>query len=203
MHSPIRKHGVLILADSSFPRPSSYYWRNRLSLASIQYTLTYYADLLCLRPCDRSLVHVLHIIAAPDSTLWLLSRRRMPLPSFPFVMAATTSVKKSAISARAAWRAFSFMKKVASDDWDWSELAQMLTSHLEHSPDHRSGIEHTAILVLVGCVAFWTSFAAITYIIWRKKSRAMRERIAALTWCLNEAEETIRLLSEGTHVKAW
>lgn len=177
-----------------------------------------YADSLCLNSCVCPSVHPpFYLSTYPGCTLKLPPRRRMPLPRFPFVAAATTSAKKTATSEHGGWRAFSFLKKVANDDWHWSALANMLSSHLEQSPDSRPGIERMGLIALGGCLAFWMALAAFTYFIWRRKSRAMRERIAVLTGynavlagtndvltrCLQDAEETIGQLSERTHVKAW
>lgn len=93
----------------------------------------------------------------------------------------------------------------------------MLTSHLEQRPDARAGIARMGLVALGGCLAFWAALAAMAYLIWRRNSRVMRERIAVLpgynavlagsndvlTRCLHEAEETIGQLSERTPVQAW
>lgn len=93
----------------------------------------------------------------------------------------------------------------------------MIWSHLEESPDSRPGIERMVLVALGAGLAFWIALAAFTYFIWKRKTRAMRERIAVLTGynavlagtndvltrCLQDAEETIGQLSERTHVKAW
>lgn len=148
----------------------------------------------------------------------------MPLSSLPFIAAATAMAKEIAMSAYAGWRAFFFLKKLASNDWRWTELAQMFALYLEHSPDARADIKRMAVVALGGVLVFLAAHAGITYCVWRRKSSDIRARlvvqagcitalngnnavlngrlaaqtgrIAALTESLDEAEDTISILLE-------
>lgn len=148
----------------------------------------------------------------------------MRLSSLPFIAAATAMAEETAVSAYAGWRAFLFLKKLASDDWRWTELAQMIALYLERSPDARADVKRMAAVALGGVLVFLAAHAGITYCVWRRKSSAIRARlvvqagcitalngnnavlngrlaaqtgrIAALTGSLDEAEETISILLE-------
>lgn len=128
------------------------------------------------------------------------------------------------MSAYAGWRAFFFLKKLALDDWSWTELAEMFALFLEQSPDSRADIKRMGTVALGGVLVFLVAHAAVTYCVWRRKSSAIRtrlvvqagcitalngsnavlngrlavqtDRVAALTGSLNEAEETINILLE-------
>ena len=148
----------------------------------------------------------------------------MPLCGLPFVAAATDSAKEAAMSAYACWRAHVFLKKLALDDWGWTELAEMFALFLEQSPDSRADIKRMGMAALGGVLVFLVAHAAVAYCVWRRKSSALRARlvvqagcitalnwsnavlngrlavqsgrVAALTGSLDEAEETISVLLE-------
>lgn len=105
----------------------------------------------------------------------------MTFSSLPFVAAAATSLKETAMSAYAGWRAFFFLKKVAMDDWSWTELAEMFTLYLEQSPDSRAEMKRMATIAVGGVLLFLVAHAAITCFVWRRKSSAIRGRNVELT----------------------
>lgn len=104
----------------------------------------------------------------------------MPLPRVPLLAAATAFVKQAATNAYAGWRAFFFLKRVAIDDWSWTELAEMFIVYLEYSPDSLAEIKRMAIVALGGVFVVLAALAAIIYFVWRKKSNAFQEHVAVL-----------------------